>query len=362
MRKLLLLLTVMCLLCVPVQAEEADLGGWVETEPLIEGLSGETAELLDGFDPEQGGEFSEGIVQIFSKSWEENKPTLVQAAGLAAVVICVVLLCATVGAMNDSCGLEPVSIAGALGITAACTFQFHAMIQLGAQTVQRLMEYATLLLPALASAVVATGAVGSAGAVYMGTVLFSDVLTVLISKLLIPMVYLYVGVATANCALGNHLLDSIRDLIAWLISGSLKAILYVYTGYITISGIISGATDAASVKATKLALSGMVPVVGGIISDASETLVASAAVLKNSIGVFGMLAVLAFCAAPFLRIAMHYLVLKLSKAVCGTVGRKNHVELVGNLSTAMGFLLGMTGTCALMLLLSIVCSLKAVAI
>lgn len=361
MRKLLLFLLVLPFFCTTVQADEIATIQEEQfgTAALEEGLTEDAASILDGIDLGDN-DFSEGVAQIFSKSMAENKSTLVQAAALAAVVIAVVLLCGTLSTLHEKDGIQPVAIAGALGITAACAFQFQAMIQLGAETVQELSDYAMLLLPAMASATVASGGVTSATTLYAGTVLFTNLLTVLISKLLVPMVYLYVGVATADAAMDNHLLDSIRDFIGWLISSSLKVILYVFTGYITISGIISGTTDAVSVKATKLAIGNMIPVVGGIISDASETVVASASILKNSIGIFGMLAVLALCVAPLLRIAVHYFILKVTKAVCGTVGRKNHVQLVGDLSTAMGFLLAMTGTCALMLLISTVCSLKVV--
>ena len=362
MRKLLLLLLVLALLAGTVAAAEigetqADQFG---TDALEEGLDSDTEELLKDYSPRSEGDFSQGALDIFKNAVNDNKSTFLQAVEMAAVVLAVVLLCGMVSGFGETNAVSPVSIVGALGITAACAFECSALIRLGAETVQKISDYAVLLLPALASATVATGAVGTAGAVYAGTVLFTDILIVLINKLLVPMVYVYIGVCTAGAALDNHLLDSIRDFISWLISGSLKAILYLYTGYITISGIISGASDAASLKATKLALGGMIPVVGGILSDASESVVASASILKNAIGIYGMLAVLAFCAAPFLKIAIHYLMLKGTKAAAGTIGRKNHVELIGNLSTAMGFLLGMTGTCALMLLLSGVCSLKAV--
>lgn len=361
MRKMLLLLLVLPLFCITVQAGEIETiqESQFGTEDLTRGLSEEAAQLLDDIGLEDD-DFSGGVAQIFSKAMAENKPTMVQAAALAAIVIGVVLLCGTLTTVHETDGIQPVAIVGALGISAACAFEFQAMIQLGAETVQRLSDYSMLLLPAMASATVASGGVTSAATLYTGTVLFTNILSVLVAKLLVPMVYLYIGVATANAAMDNRLLDSIRDFIGWLISTSLKAILYIFTGYITISGIISGTTDAVSVKATKLAMGNMIPVVGGIISDASETVVVSAAILKKSIGIFGMLAVLAFCITPFLRIAVHYLILKVTKAVCGTVGRKSHVELVGDLSKAMGFLLGMTGTCALMLLISTVCSLKVV--
>ncbi len=358
MRKLLLLLLVVPLLCTTAHAEE-----WTTStedtsmQTLEEGLTGDAAELMEGI---EGDDFADGAAHIFSGAMAEGQSTLSQAISLAAVVLGVVLLCGMLGTLHDGSGLQPAAVAGALGITAACTIQFRAMIQLGAETVQQLSDYSALLLPALASATVASGAYTSASTMYAGTVLFTSILTALIGKLLIPLVYLFIGVATVNAALDNHMLESVRDFISWIISASLKTILYVYTGYITISGIISGVSDAVSVKAAKLAMGNMIPVVGGIISDASETVVVSASILKQSIGIFGMLAVLAFCLAPFFRIAVHYLVLKVTKAVCGTVGRKNHVDLVGDLSTAMGFLLGMTATCAVMLLISVVCSLKVV--
>lgn len=361
MRKLLLFLLVLPLFSITVQAAEIETiqEDQFGTAALEDGLPDGAEEMLQGIDFGDN-DFSDGAAQIFSKSMVENRSTLVQAVALAAVVIGVVLLCGTLRTVHEAEGIQPVAIAGALGITTACAFGFQAMIQLGANTVQSLSDYSTLLLPALASSTIASGGVSSGAALYTGTVLFTNVLSAMVSKLLVPMVYLFIGVATANAAMANHLLDSIRDFIAWLISTSLKAILYIFTGYLTISGIISGSADAASVKATKLAIGNMIPVVGGIISDAAETVLVSASLLKNSIGIFGMLAVLAVCVTPLLRIAIHYLILKVTKAVCGTVGSKNHVELVGDLSTAMGFLLGMTGTCALMLLISTVCSLRVI--
>ena len=80
--------------------------------------------------------------------------------------------------------------------------------------------------------------------------------------------------------------------------------------------------------------------------------------LKNSVGVFGMLAVLAVCLTPFLRVGVQYLMLKLTAAVSGTVGLPSHVKLIKHFSSAMGYLLAMNGACALMALICVVCFLK----
>ena len=74
-----------------------------------------------------------------------------------------------------------------------------------------------------------------------------------------------------------------------------------------------------------------------------------------------MLAVLAICIAPFLRVGIQYLLLKLTAAVSGTVGLPPHVKLVKNFSSAMGYLLAMNGTCALMSLICVACFLRVAA-
>ena len=151
-----------------------------------------------------------------------------------------------------------------------------------------------------------------------------------------------------------------RDTIKWATTWSLKTILYIYTGYIGITGVISGATDAAALKAAKLTISSVVPVVGGILSDASEAVLVSAGTVKNAVGIYGLFAVLAIWIGPFLQIGSHYLLLKATGAICSVFGSKSGTVLVHDFCSALGLLLAMTGTISLMLLISLVCYFKGV--
>ena len=63
---------------------------------------------------------------------------------------------------------------------------------------------------------------------------------------------------------------------------------------------------------------------------------------------------------PFLQIGVHYLVLKLTAAVGGTVATGAHAKLLENLSSAMGYMLAMTGSSILMAMISCCCFVKAV--
>ena len=140
----------------------------------------------------------------------------------------------------------------------------------------------------------------------------------------------------------------------------MKLVLSLFTGYMAITGVISGTADAAAVKVTKMAISGAVPVVGGMLSNATETVLASAAAVRSTAGVLGLLAILAITAAPFLKLGAQYLLLKLTAALCGVVGSENHTALTENFAQAMGLLLATTGTCCLIQLISTVCFMKGV--
>jgi len=174
------------------------------------------------------------------------------------------------------------------------------------------------------------------------------------------MIYAYLCVSISAGAVEAPILQKMKELIKWLMSWILKIILYVFTGYISITGVVSGNTDAAALKATKLAISGAVPVVGSILSDASEAVLVSAGFVKNAAGIYGLLAMLALWISPFVQIGVQYLLVKTTAGFCAMFSSKNVVQIISDFSTVLGLLVAMTGTVCLMQMISIVCFMRGV--
>ena len=235
-----------------------------------------------------------------------------------------------------------------------------SLMGLGSRTIGELADFSQALLPTLAAATAASGAVTTATVQQVSTVFFVDLLLRLIRQLLLPLVYLYIGLLTAAACLPENRLGAIAEALKKLVTWILTTALLVFTIYLSIVRIISGSADSATVKVAKAAISGVVPVVGGIIADASETVLAGAGMLKNTIGVFGMLAILAACAYPFLQLGVQYLLYKLTAYLASVVGAPGLCKLIDGLGGAFGLILGMTGGCALLLLISVLASVGAV--
>lgn len=345
MRKLVVLILLIFLFAFPVSAE-------IFTAPEVP----EAAQDLMPVDTET---FGEGLWKIVRNALPVLQPAFARGCRLCVCVICVVMLISLLNGVSDTVSgvlsLSAVVMIGGILLSTAGT-----MIRLGTDTVKQLSEYGKLLLPVMTGALAAQGGAVSSAALYTGTVIFDTVLSGAVAGVLIPLVYIFIGLSIAASAIQQESIKKIGDFVKWLMSWFLKAVLYIFTGYMSITGVVSGVADATAVKAAKITISGMVPVVGGILSDASEAVIVSAGVMKNAVGVYGLLAVAAIWISPFLQIGVQYLLLKATAAVCGVFGIKECTQLIGSFSSAMGLVLAAVGAVCLLHLISTVCFMRGV--
>lgn len=295
--------------------------------------------------------------------WEDNLSELLESVEVGAemkqavksgVLLLVVVLLSAVGQTGETLSIPAVQIAGTLAVAAVAVSDVNTLLGLGQETIQSITSFSNVIMPTMTAITAATGAITGAAARQGAAALFSGLLTNLIGKVLTPAVYGFVAVNLGYAAIGNPGLKRIAAFLKWAVVTVLTITLLTFTAYLSISGIMTGSADAATIKAAKFTISGAVPVVGGILADASESILASAGILKGTVGVFGMIVVLGICLLPFLRLAGHYLVYKLVSALAATVGGGRLCELIDNLGTAFGLLLGMTGACGLLLLVTLV--------
>lgn len=251
-------------------------------------------------------------------------------------------------------GLDLTALAGTTAILALAMTDVSSLAAMGREAMEQMEQFSKAVLPTMTAAAVASGSLSGAAVRQTATMLFSDVLLTLMNRLLLPMVYLYTAACAGYAAVGNEGLRKIAGLIKWGITTVLTAVLTAYVTWLTAASAISGTADALAAKTASFAISGMVPVVGGILASATETVVAGAGLLKNAVGIFGLLATLAFCLLPFLQLGVHYLVYKVTSALAATLSGSRIAGLIGEIGTAFGLILGMTGAGALVLLVSMV--------
>lgn len=307
--------------------------------------------------PDETEHFDRGLSELLKKACFLIRPDLSEAVRVGTGIIASTLLISILRTFSGF-SKDAVNLSGVVIVSLQLLSSANAMIRLGCDTINELSNYGKLLLPVMASALAAQGGITSAGALYVGTTVFDTLLGSMMTRVFVPMVFLLLAVGVAGFALGDETLKKMLDMGKSILTWSLKTVLIAYMAYMGITGVISGTTDAVALKATKLTISTVVPVVGGILSDASEAVLVSVGAMKNAAGIYGILAAAAIFLEPFLRISAHYLVLKGTGAICTIIDPKGTGGILDVFSSAMGLILAMTGVSCLLLLISTVCFLR----
>lgn len=353
MKRCLLAAVVLLLFVTRCHASQPEL--W---EPLgLDELSRVGEQYGTGVELSETPQLEGGIERLLEQALAHLPDVLRSGLRSALMLLVVVVLCSMAEGLRavggEESGLNICVLAGALAITALSANDMSSMMGLGRRTIDSMQGFSQVLLPVVAACTAATGAAAKAAARQVATALFSTLLLGMIDRLLLPLVYAYVAACTACAAVGNPGLKKVAGVLKWVVTRSLTTLLILFVTYLSLSGAIAGTTDAAALKAAKMAISTAVPVVGGIISNAAESILVGAGLLKNAVGVFGMMVVLGICTVPFLQLGTHYLTYKFTGALAATLADRRLAELIDGISTAFALVLGMTGASALLLLVSI---------
>ena len=317
--------------------------------------------LLSGLSPGDA-DLNEGLRRILLFIQERLRGLVEEALRPMAAVLAVPVLCA-LGTQLQSCGenrMDYVTLGGVLSLSCAAAADVKSALVLGNETVGELAEYARLLLPALTSAAVSAGAVSSAGVKYAAAALLSDLLLRVSRDLIMPLICGYTAAAISRAAMGTEQLNGVLDLLRLGTQKLMKWMVLAFTGYLSFAGLSSGAADRAAIQAAKTALTAALPVVGKTLSEASSSLIAGAGVIRSSLGLFGLLAVLAAVVLPLLRIGIRYLLYQAAAAVAGIFAGGRLEKLLKDIGNAYGMVFGLVGMASAFYLLAIVALMQSV--
>ena len=309
--------------------------------------------------PQNTDSLADALRELIQNGIHLIHPELKDAANVCSEILFVSLLFSILSFLSEKIA-APAAIAGTVTIAATIFQHTNTMVGYASDTIREICEYGKLLCPVLTTALAAQGGITTSAALFAGTTAFNTLLSILVSNCCLPLIYLFLAFSMANCAFGEEILkkaaDTIKSILHWL----LKALLIAFTTYMSITGVVSGMTDMAALKAAKLTMSTVVPVVGGILSDASESVLVSMGVIKNAAGIYGIVATIAVFIGPFIKVGIQYLMLKLSALLCSLIAGKNISGLVDDFSSVMGLLLAMVAVSCILVFISTVCFMKGI--
>lgn len=279
--------------------------------------------------------------------------------GLELTAISLLCSCAAVF-VKDNKMLPYINIVSCASASMIIAGSFEGIINQASDALQMLSDYSKAVLPAVFTSAAACGAVSSSAAKYAAVTIAIDIIMSAAQKFIIPMIYAYLAICIARSIFDNPLLASAAKMTKWCATTLMTMMTLAFSSYISITGVIAGSSDAVAVKTARTIISNSLPVVGGIIADASGVVLSAASVIKNSIGVFALISVCAICVGPFVELSVKMLVFRAAAAACDMLDGGKLPGLINDVGNSFSMLLGLVGCCGIMLFISIMAAIKVV--
>lgn len=237
---------------------------------------------------------------------------------------------------------------------------FQSLLLTAQETIGQILQFMKMLLPIyLAVAVLAAGST-TAVVFYEATLFFITAVQMVMRYVVLPGIGGYVLLQLLNQLGKEDYLSKMAELLKNILSWTMKTLLAVVIGVQTIQGLLLPAIDSLKNSVWSKA-AGAVPVIGNTFSSVTETVMGTAILLKNAVGVSGLLIILFICLTPMVRLLVCTILYKLVGAIVQPVSDKRVAECVSCVGDGIALLLkavGMTGFVFLITLAMVTASIR----
>nr|WP_238473333.1 hypothetical protein [Desulforamulus profundi] len=111
--------------------------------------------------------------------------------------------------------------------------------------------------------------------------------------------------------------------------------LTVFLGILAIKGVAGSVTDGVAIRTAKFATDAFIPVVGGMFSDALDAVIGSSLLIKNAVGIAGVIIIFVLTILPMIKIFAVAFVYKLAGALIQPVGDKQMADCLTGLGKSL---------------------------
>jgi stage III sporulation protein AE len=194
---------------------------------------------------------------------------------------------------------------------------------IGAGAIKSMTSFTSELFPLLITLLTALGGITSAAILSPATVFLTTGISIFFSSVIMPLVIVLTVFTIINNFSTSIKLSGFCALIKTIVKWAIGLSFTIFLGIIAIQGLLGSTFDGISIKTAKYTIDKLVPIIGGMVSDSVDVLISCTLLIKNAIGIAGIIIIAAIAITPVFGILAHYFLFKLAGAVLEPVGGKS---------------------------------------
>ncbi|MBU5677570.1 stage III sporulation protein AE [Alkaliphilus sp. MSJ-5] len=230
---------------------------------------------------------------------------------------------------------------------------FMIAINLGKETIDTMVTFMQALLPILLAILIAMG--GLTTSAFFHPVLLGSIgfIGTIIKSVVLPLILFSAVLAIVNNLSSKVQVTKLASLLKQSAVVILGFVLTAFIGIISIQGITASTVDGITIRTAKFAVDKFIPIVGGFLSDAMDTVIGYSLLLKNSIGVIGLIAIFIICLIPMVKIIALITIYKICSAIVEPISQSQLADCLNHMSNSLVLIFATVSSVAIMFFITI---------
>lgn len=300
--------------------------------------------------------------KIIRNIWKLFGKEIVNSIASIGSIIVIIIVHSIIKSISD--GLENKSISQItyyvqyiLIVTLIMT-SFSEVLQMVKESIQNLVGFMNILIPLLITLMVTTGSIASASMLQPILLFIITLIGNFIKDVIIPIVLVSTALGIISKISDRLQIDKLSKFFKSSVVWVLGVVLTLFVGIVSLEGTLSSSVDGITAKTTKAAVSSFIPVVGKILGDAVDTVIGCSSILKNALGIVGVVVIIAICVKPIIKLVILMTMYYLGASLCQPIADGKIIKLLDQMGDTFKLLLGILCSVSVMLIIGVTLVVK----
>lgn len=271
---------------------------------------------------------------------------------LVIAVICLILHNLQSAFENGTVGKLAYFVCYLALITIAVS-SFQVAVTAGLAAIGKMSAFMKLLLPVLLVLLTAMGGLTSAALLQPFLMVFISFMGYFTEGVIFPLIYLSAVLTIANNISDRFKVSRIAGLFKQITKIALGLVLTLFIGVITVEGVAGAVVDGVTLRTAKFMTGAFVPVAGSMFADALDAVMGGSLILKNAIGLSGVVILAVIVLFPVIKIMVIALVYRFAAALLQPMGDSLISDTLEDMSGILFLVFAAVLTVAIMFFLTI---------
>lgn len=206
-------------------------------------------------------------------------------------------------------------------------------------TIQDLVGFTNSILPILITLMLTTGAITSASVVQPILLLLISFIGNTIINFILPIILISTSLNIISQISNEIKVSKISKFLNSSTIWILGVIMTLFVTVLSLEGSLTQTVDGVTAKTAKAAVSTVIPVVGKILGDATDAVIGCAGILKNAVGLIGIIVIIGICLTPIIKLTILTVMYSFMSAICEPIADTRIVNLLEKISETFKILL-----------------------